>query len=54
MPLEKGPLREGRTVARVRQTVLGMVPDFIDFHIHLPTFPWQLRCFVERIIRKRL
>ena len=33
------------------QVVLG---DFIDFHIHLPTFLWQLRCFVERIIRKRL
>ena len=34
--------------------VLGTVPDFIDFHIHLPTFLWQLRCFVARIIRKRL
>ena len=26
----------------------------MDFHIHLPTFLWQLRCFVERIIKKRL
>ena len=34
--------------------VLGTVPDFTDFHIHLPTFLWQLRCFVEWIIRKRL
>ena len=25
-----------------------------DFHIHLSTFLWQLRSFVERIIRKRL
>ena len=31
-----------------------MVPYFIEFHIRLPTFLWQLRCFVERIIRKRL
>ena len=38
----------------MREVVLGTVPDFIDFHIHLPTFLWQLRCFVERIIRKRL
>ena len=36
------------------EVVLGTVPDFIDFHIHLPTFLWQLRYFVERIIRKRL
>ena len=40
MPLEK---------RRVREVVLGTVPDFIDFHIHLPPFLWQLRCFVERI-----
>ena len=38
----------------MREVVLGTVPDFIDFHIHLPTFLWQLRCFLERIIRKRL
>ena len=36
------------------EAVLGRVPDFIDFDIHLPTFLWQLRCFVEKIIRKRL
>ena len=39
---------------RVREVVSSTVPDFIDFDIHLPTFLWQLRCFVERIIRKRL
>ena len=39
---------------RVLEVVLGTVPDFINFHIHLPTLLWQLRCFVERIIRKRL
>ena len=38
----------------VREEVLSTVPNFIDFHIHLPTFLWQLQCFVERIIRKRL
>ena len=38
----------------VLEVMLGTVPDFVDFHIHLPIFPWQLRCFVERIIRKRL
>ena len=38
----------------MRETVLGTVRDFIDFHIYLPTFLRQLRCFVERIIRKRL
>ena len=32
----------------MRELVLGTVPDFIDFHIHLPTFLWQLRCSVER------
>ena len=26
----------------------------MDFHVHLPTFLWQLRCCVKRIIRKRL
>ena len=38
----------------MHEVVLGTVPDFIDFDIHLPTFLWQLRCFVERIIKKRL
>ena len=38
----------------MREVVLGTVPDFIDIHIHLPTFLWQLQCFVERIIKKRL
>ena len=52
MPLEKRP-PEG-IVSQVRELVLSTVPEFIDFHIHLPTFLWQLRCSVERIIRKRL
>ena len=34
--------------------VLGTAPDFKDFHVHLPTFLWQMQCFAERIIRKRL
>ena len=58
MPLEKPPpkgaVSEWVNSPRVREVVLGTVPYFIDFHIHLPTFLWQLRCFVERIIRKRL
>ena len=29
------------------------MPDYRDFHIHLPTFLWKLRCFIEGIIRKR-
>ena len=58
MPLEKRPPRgavlEEVNSPRVREVVSGAVPDFIDFHIHLPNFLWQLRCFVERIIRNRL
>ena len=38
----------------MREVVSGTVPNFIDFHIHLPTILWQLRCFVERVIRNRL
>ena len=62
MPLEERPPppqrrpfgRGEQSIPWVDEVVLGAVPDFIDFHIHLPTFLWQLRCFVERIIRKRL
>ena len=44
MPLGKrrGAVLEGVNSPRVREVVLGTVPDFIDFHIHLPTFLWQL------------
>ena len=29
---------EGVNSPNVREVVLGTAPDFIDFHIHLPTF----------------
>ena len=58
VPLEKrsreGPVGKGQIVPRVRDIVLGKVPNFIDFHIHLPTFLCQLCCFVEKVIMKRL
>ena len=51
MPLEMGVISEGlNSTPCVSEVVLGSVPDFINFHIHLPTFLWQLQCFVERII----
>ena len=30
------------------------MPDFIDFRTYLPTFPWQLQCFVQKIVRRKL
>ena len=43
MALEKRPPREGRFGSGEQSpsapgSVIGTVPDFIDFHIHLPTF----------------
>ena len=56
MPVEKRPperaVSEG---VNSPPSVRGSVKygaGLINFHI--PTFLWQLRCFVERIIRKRL
>ena len=59
MPLEKPRPRLGRFGKRehFRVSVRNCqytVPDFIDFHIYLPTFLWQLRRFVEKVMRKRL
>ena len=57
MPLEKrseGSISEGVNSPLMSQVVSGTVPDFKRFHIHRPTFLWQLRCFVEETIKKRL
>ena len=58
MPLEKQPpsgaVSEGVKSLPCARGMLGTVLDLIDFHVHPPTFLSQLRCFVERIIRKRL
>ena len=49
-----GRFGRGEIVPRVRKVVLGTAPDFKDCRVHLPTFLWQLQCFAERVIRKRL
>ena len=57
MPLEKRPpggVSEGVNSPPCARGSVRYGARFHIFHIHLPTFLWQLRCFVERIIRKRL